>query len=331
MSAYKNISQLNQTRDNPVWMDIVLKVLPSSISNILCNIEPFICKNIEEIRLRTSKPLMITYQGKSYIVNSRGQICERNPYIVDYLNIQKAVQIMTQNSIYAVQEEIKNGYLTLKGGYRVGIAGTTVVNEGEVVTIKNISGLNIRIAREIIGVADKIIDYILDDRKRPMHTLIISPPRCGKTTLLRDIVRQMSNTGMNIGVVDERSEIAGTYMGKMQFELGIRTDVLDCCPKDKGIIMMIRSMSPDVIVTDEIGKKEDIAAIEEALVAGIKLITTVHGMDIEDVKSRPVLSQVINKKIFQRIIILGNTLGVGTVEDIFDGMTFKKINRKPLR
>jgi stage III sporulation protein AA len=189
-----------------------------------------------------------------------------------------------------------------------------------------------RIAREIPGASDGIIPYLLNEQ-RPYNTLIISPPQCGKTTILRDIVRQLSNgipgkfKGVKVGVVDERSEIAGTYEGVPQKNVGIRTDVLDACPKAEGMIMLIRSMSPQVIVADEIGKIEDVYAIGEAVQAGVNLIVSVHGADIEQIKRRPSMNQLLHERIFERYVVLGCSRGVGTVEGIYDeqflALTFK--------
>ena len=135
----------------------------------------------------------------------------------------------------------------------------------------------------------------------------------------------MNNRGFKIGLVDERSEIAGCYQGIPQNDIGLRTDVLDACPKADGIMMLIRSMSPQIIATDEIGKKEDINAIEEALNAGIRLITTVHGKDVQEISRRPILNQLVSQNIFDRYIIMTNQPKVGTVQEIIDTSTLKPL------
>jgi stage III sporulation protein AA len=156
-----------------------------------------------------------------------------------------------------------------------------------------------------------------------LHTLIISPPCCGKTTLLRDIIRLISDggkdrAGLTVGVVDERSEIGACYMGVPQNDLGIRTDVLDCCPKAKGMLMLIRAMSPRVIAVDEVGSKEDIEAIEYVINCGCKLIATVHGNSLLDVKGKPLLKKLIEDKLFERYILLSNKGSVGHLEEVYD-------------
>lgn len=317
----------------------LLNSLPINIRNIVKKLPDDVLDRMEEIRLRLYKPLMIHIDNEEKFISPEGKIVnfENMAYIVTSEDCEKAIQLISKSSIYAFDEEIKNGYITLKGGYRVGLAGKCVLENGNIKTMRNISGYNYRIMREITGASDDIISYIVEPPYYVYNTLIISPPQCGKTTLLRDIARNISNgvyhlnfKGQNIGIVDERSEIAACYNGLPQNNVGVRTDVLDSCPKAFGIIMMIRSMSPRVLITDEIGKIEDIKAIHEALNAGIKIITTIHGNDIDDVSRKPYIKDLIELKEFERYIILNNKLGAGTIEKITDG-DFKTIYRGPYR
>ncbi|MFO7818725.1 MAG: stage III sporulation protein AA, partial [Halanaerobacter sp.] len=250
----------------------------------------------------------------------------KNPaqaYRVSKDDIQDTLNLMTNNSLYTLEEELKSGFLTLAGGHRVGFVGQVIRDNKSIKRIKNISALNIRLCQEIIGSADKVIESIIAHSNDIYNTLIISPPRCGKTTLIRDLIRQISNglpqldfSGLKVGVVDERSEIGGAYQGLAQNSLGLRTDLLDRAPKAEGMLLLIRSMSPDVIVTDEIGSKEDVAAIQEALNAGVRVITTVHGSSLRDLKGRPSLKNLFKSNTFERIIILSQRFGPGTVEQI---------------
>ena len=207
----------------------------------------------------------------------------------------------------------------------MGLAGKAVLHEGQIKTLKHICSLNIRIAREVIGAADNLIDYLTDERKAVYNTLILSPPKAGKTTLLRDLIRQLSNgdakrniKGYKIGLVDERSEIACCYEGKPQNNVGIRTDVIDGCPKAVGIVMLLRSMSPDIIATDEVGRHEDVLALQEAINAGITIIATAHGNNLEEIMRRPIMHELLENRMFKRYVFLGFSSGVGSLEKIFD-------------
>ena len=198
------------------------------------------------------------------------------------------------------------------------------MEEQKVKGLSQISCINIRFAHQITGCADMVIPYVTEDGKL-CHTLIISPPGCGKTTLLRDLVRQISDgwetfPGNTVGVVDERSEIGGSYQGIPQNDVGIRTDVLDCCSKAEGMVMLLRSMAPQVIAVDEIGNYEDIRAIEMTLNSGCKLLATVHGSSIDEIRKKPLLERLIKEHVFERYIILQKeTAGkIGKVREIYD-------------
>lgn len=313
----------------------ILPVLPNQIRETFSGLPVEVLLQLEEIRLRQGKPLILGLNGSDTFVSPSGKPIKAQELgvIVTDRDLCKSVQLISGSSIYAFEEEIKNGFITIRGGHRVGITGKVVVDRGRVRTIKYISGINIRVAREIPGVADKVMPYLIDPvSKEFCHTLIISPPRCGKTTLARDIIRQLSNGittlgfhGCAVGVVDERSEIAGCFNGLPQKDVGIRSDVLDGCPKAEGMMMLIRAMAPQVIATDEIGRQEDADALEEALNAGIKVLTTAHGASPEEIMQRPVLNEIMKKGIFQRMIVLGRSNGVGTVEKIVDCQKTKSL------
>lgn len=291
-------------------------------------------KNIEEIRLRAEKPLILQNSMKEWFVDANGRLTEKNGnlYVVSQIEVIRTLELMSENSIYAYQDEIRNGFITLKGGHRVGIAGKVVLDGHNIRNIKEVSGLNIRISREVRGCSSSIIKFILKNNTDIYNTLIISPPQCGKTTMLRDITRVLSDgideigfRGMKIGVIDERSEIAACYKGVPQNDLGLRTDVLDGCPKSLGMPMMLRSMSPQVIVTDEIGDQGDRDAVMKVINAGVKIITTAHGYNISELRSRQEVLSLIEQKVFERYIVLSNASGPGTLEEVIDGMTMKQL------
>lgn len=281
---------------------------------------------LQEIRLRINSPLIIIYGNREAFVSEDGDIVNEpsKALTITKNEIRETMEYISNYSMYAFEDEIKQGFITVSGGHRIGIAGKTIIENDSIKSMKHISFINVRLAHQVKGCADQVLPFVVNRQLNDIyHTLIISPPRCGKTTLLRDLIRQLSDgnkylEGRSVGVVDERSEIGACYMGVPQNELGIRTDVLDCCPKAKGMMMLIRSMSPQVIAVDEIGSKEDLDAIDYVIGCGAKLIATVHGSSIEDIKNKPTLSDLVKKKLFQRYIILSNLRGVGTLEEIYD-------------
>lgn len=305
--------------------DELLKIFSLNLRTILTKVN-MNYELLQEIRLRINAPLLVIYDNKEYYVTASSQLCENNQdlYIITKNEIKETMEYISNYSLYAFEEELKQGFITITGGHRIGIAGKAVLEENRIKSIKHISFINIRLSHQVKGCADKVLPYIMDNRNTDCyHTLIISPPRCGKTTLLRDVIRQLSDggkdrPGLSIGLVDERSEIGACYMGTPQNDLGIRTDVLDCCPKAKGMLMLIRSMSPRIIAVDEVGSVEDIEAIEYVMNCGCKLIATVHGNSIDDIKNKPILGKLVKEKLFERYILLNNQDGVGHLEEIYD-------------
>lgn len=292
-------------------LDKILVKLPIEIGEQIKSLPDHIKSNLEEIRIRNGHNIILYASGKEY------ELENKNGTKIDNYIINNIFNSFLNYSAYAYQEELTNGYITIEGGHRVGVCGRTVMESGKVKTIKDISSINIRRSREIIGVSDPCMGYLLKGRHQILNTIIVSPPKCGKTTLLRDMIRNISGMGFQVGVCDERSEISGMYNGRPSYDLGIRTDVLDGCPKEKGMIMLIRSMSPDLIATDEIGKQEDCHAIEAAVCAGISLLTTIHGNSYEDVISSGV-GELVKKGVFERLIFLSNIPAIGSVSAIRD-------------
>lgn len=255
---------------------------------------------LQEIRIRQGKKMAIRYQGK---------LCfpEGQDYEVTSMECKEILSQMSQYSLYAFEEEIRRGYLTIPGGHRIGVTGRAVIEHGEVKTLRHITCLNIRISHEIKGCADWLFPYVLDG-SRLYSTLILSPPGGGKTTLLRDLVRIAAGQ-FNVALVDERSEIAGCYQGIPQRELGPCCDVIDGCPKAIGMEMVLRSMGPDVVAVDEIGTAEDYQAMKKALVSGCSLLATSHGGELSDLRETG---------LFSRYVVLGGSNEPGKVKGIYD-------------
>lgn len=287
----------------------VLKFIAPTLRYHLEKLCANIWDNAQEIRLSMGKPLIICF-NKDHI---------KLPVICDESSVKETLLLLTDNSVYSVNDKLNNGFLTIEGGHRVGICGTAVMNNGSISAIRNISSINIRIKREITGAADRIIPYIKTENGI-CNTIIISPPKCGKTTLLRDIARVLGNYH-NVSIVDERSEIAGMYAGTPQNDVGVQTTVFDGCIKSVAIPIVIRSMSPEIVITDEIGSEEDMEAINYALKSGVKIITSAHGDTLENIRRKPILKNIIDE--FDLIITLTNDVGVGTISNIiYKGTTY---------
>jgi len=296
-------------------VNTIYSFLPKSIENQILTIPPSERLGMEEIRVRIGRPLEVFVNGHSIFF----------PFIVSKEDGNQLLNKISRYSVYTMEEELKRGYITVQGGHRVGLAGRVILQDSKVKAIRDVASFNIRIAKEKIGIANPYIPYLYDKGKW-RHTMIIGPPQTGKTTLLRDIARLISSEEEHslrkpakVGIVDERSEIAGCMDGIPQMTFGQRIDVLDACPKAEGMMMMIRSMSPDVLIVDEVGRKEDEEAILEAVNAGIQLVMTTHGSSLEEVKKRPMLSRMIKMGIFERYIELNRKKGPGTITAIRNG------------
>ncbi|WHY76018.1 stage III sporulation protein AA [Neobacillus sp. WH10] len=294
-------------------METILSFLPKNIADLISKIPPNQKEELEEIRIRINRPIEMILKGAPRFLS----------YIIQPEDAFHLMNKISHFSIYTLEEELKRGYITVSGGHRIGLAGKVILEEGKVKAIRDISSFNIRIAREKVGIAEPIIPFIF--KGNWMHTMIIGPPQTGKTTLLRDIARIISTGNRakgyeanKVGIVDERSEIAGCVNGVPQLTFGHRLDVLDACPKAEGMMMLIRSMSPDVLIVDEVGRKEDAEAIQEAVHAGIKLVMTTHGTSIEEIRKRPSLRDIIDQRIFERFVILSRVAGPGTITHILN-------------
>lgn len=288
-----------------VNMEELLRYFPNNIRELIKNKigeNKKIIDTLEEIRIRSNRPIILKLRNSEILIKNK----------TNENDICSILERICNNSIYAYKNQICEGFITIKGGHRVGITGTAVIQNGEVINVKNITSLNFRIAREVIGCSLKILNKIINvDTGSINNTLIVSPPGKGKTTILRDVIRNISNgipeinfKGKTCGIVDERGEIAAIYQGIPQNDIGIRTDVIENISKSKGMIMLIRTMAPEVIACDEIGSKEDVEAIKKALISGIKGIFTMHGKNLEEIKLNRNINELIENKQIETIIFL---------------------------
>ena len=286
-------------------MDEILRYFPNKIYQIFSNLlqeNPQIGNELQEIRIRVDKPIILKLKEKDLILQ----------YNILQTEILQIVERLCENSIYAYKNQICEGFITIKGGHRVGLTGSCVIENGKITNIKYISSLNIRIAREVKNCSTRILREIIDiENKTIYNSIIVAPPGRGKTTILRDIIRRLSDgieeinfRGKTCGVVDERGEIAAMYKGAPQNDVGIRTDIIENVSKNKGIHMLIRTMAPEIIACDEIGSKEDVEAIHYALYSGVKGIFTMHGKNVEDIKNNKQIYELIENREIQKIVFL---------------------------
>lgn len=294
------------------------KIFPTNLYETLKNRLNY--SKIYEIRLRSEKPIMVNYAGKFHYLGLEGLTDDEDNAIICENKIVETIILRASNhSIYSVNEDIKKGFITISGGIRIGICGDLVVENGQIKTIRNFSSINLRFPHEVKNCSLNAFNYILNNSEI-LNTLIISPPSSGKTTFIRDLCYQISNKNLplNLLLLDERNEISATINGINQMDVGKRTDIMLYSPKRIGFENGIRSMAPDVILTDELGNKEDLDAINYACFSGVNVIATTHAKDILDLKSKANFNDVINKKIFKRYIVLSSRNGPGTYEGIFD-------------
>ena len=302
----------------------VLPYLPAALRPLLQALKPGEAATLEEIRCTVGSPLILRFHSaEAYVAIDGGSTYDVEEALSCNAELMRRfVLLLSDSSFYALEEELRRGYITLPGGHRAGLCGRAVLEHGTIRGLREISSVNLRLARPVYGVSLALLPYLFN-QGHPLTTLIAAPPRAGKTTLLRDLAYQLSEgiSGgpFRVGLVDERSELAALRGGQPQMPVGSRTDVLDGCPKAEGLMMLIRSMSPEVLICDEIGRAEDVAALAEAANAGIAVIASAHAADEKELLSRPVLAGLLESGAFARVALLSRRQGPGTVEKLLDG------------
>jgi stage III sporulation protein AA len=333
-----NFLDLPKGQSKNKW-ESILQFFPADLRQILARLPFNLQGKVIEIRLRLNQPIEINFDQNSAFINTEG-IPVREPTKAVKIGsemIQKVLHSITEGSWYALEEELVQGYLTLPGGHRVGFTGHALQENGKIRFLRNIGSINFRIAKALKGIATPILPLLWRD-KRFLKTLIISPPAAGKTTLLREIIREISSgdsrlniSGLHVGLVDERSEIAGSYQGVPQLDVGLRTDLLDGAPKKEGIYLLLRAMNPDLIATDEIGTEDDAQVIGDVINAGVSFLVTAHARNISEAIMRPGLRRILETGSVERLITLSNRLGSGTIESVKAGINSSELLGEAIR
>jgi stage III sporulation protein AA len=312
----------------PFALEPVLRYLPASVGQALRGLGPQTLSQLEEIRLRAERPLSVTGALGEPFLTPRGlpTLDPGAALHVRRADISQTLERMAGFSVYALEAQLRQGFLTLPGGHRVGLVGRALAEDGRVRTLKDVAGINVRLAHSVPTQARRLLPLLLDGQGSVHSTLLVSPPRAGKTTLLRELVRLVSTgvgewglPGQTVAVVDERSELAGCDQGVPTLDLGPRTDVMDACPKAEGLGMLVRAMGPRVVATDELGREEDARAVLEALACGVQVLATVHGASLSQVRQRPSLASLWAHQAFSRVVVLSRRRGPGTLEGVWDG------------
>lgn len=281
----------------------VASILPSLLAERLSGLKEGEARQVEELRLRRGYPMSVLLGGGELPVGGAP---------ITEADLRSVLEAASRASAHTVLEQVKQGFVTLRGGHRIGLCGTVNRQDGETRSLRYLSSLSIRVARAVEGQTNGLASQLLEQGCF-QNTLIVGPPGSGKTTLLRELIRVLSDghgvPPFRVGLADERGEIAATWVGQPQFRVGRRTDVLDGCPKAEGMLMLLRGMNPQILAADEITHPDDVSAMMEVAGCGAGILATAHGTGMEDLQCRPVYRTLMAEGIFRRVIVLSNRNG----------------------
>lgn len=289
-----------------IGMKFLFGILPDNLREVFTTLP---IDRVYEIRLRANAPIVVCISGRNFVMDK---------VRITRTDIDTIIHKASNYSIYAVNEQIKQGFITIHGGVRIGLCGEVVSDGAEMRTIKNVSSLNIRIPHQVRGCSYPVLPYIFAP-ERPLKTLIISPPGAGKTTFLRDLACQVGDKYnlLNTLILDERGEIAASHLGENQLDVGM-ADVMTGCAKSYGFDSGIRSMRPDVIITDEIATKNDVEMVRQAARSGVCIFASVHASGIDEIRLKPNFIDIISERVFDRYVVLAVKDSAGTVMGVYD-------------
>jgi stage III sporulation protein AA len=309
---------------NQSWLrensfDSAVSFLSTRLQQTLCFLPQSLTAQVSEIRLRLGQPVALGgSEGIRFVSERKGTtlLPGSESLLTEQEDLNETFHRLCEYSVHSCQNQISEGFLTVRGGHRAGLCGTAVIQDGQITGMRSVSGISLRIAREIPGAADALVPLALSG-----GLLLTGAPGSGKTTMLRDLARQLSGGGGHaphtVAVVDERGELAGSWQGERQTDLGPCCDVLDGYPKAQGILQAIRTLSPEFIICDEVGAAAEAQALEEGLNAGAVMVVSAHAGSKEELLRRAAILRLLRSGAFQSVVMLGGGSARGSIQKIF--------------
>ena len=307
---------MEREKKNP-FVSAAMNICPR-IRAALLRVPECVMEGTQEIRLRMGEPVCVCCYDALYDLEEKGVSLQRasmHPVLANRADIADTIALMCAYSVHSHQNEINDGYLSLRGGHRAGLCGTAVVTKGEITGVRDINAINLRVGRPLIGCADALMDRLSHRVERGF--LLAGAPSSGKTTLLRDTIRTLSLSGRRVAVVDERGEIGAAYQGERFHALGPNCDLMTGYPKNLGVLHAIRSLSPEFIVCDELGGKDDLLAIEQGLHSGVTFVATVHAGQKRELMQKRQIQALLHTGAFETVVLLESRRTPGKIQDIY--------------